>query len=462
MHPPQVVELPADLPPAALAAFQRALSLRAALSDVDPDEDSEVGAAFAEGMAALGLPAFVPYTDDEGAVHGWTDRPIVPSDTLTAAQRAALVALVDASELFGCRFPVPATGWGRRQWLGLEPAGPLWAPGADGQPAFFALRELLLGDEDALVEHLRRMPLALRVPLLAEIDVSQSDLWCDTAELFADVVVKLDGSLGAWAQAFAERVLAGVPASEACNQDHDRAGLTFAALVAAGVPLEPRHDELLRLAVPRTPALLDAWIEAIPEERREAAILAALPKLSFMSGQVAAAVRLLTRWPYASLAIHAEANLAEAINRPGIKAGLKAVYAEHPSVKRAVAAWKKAQPKALTLKRVTGDALADLLPLDALAAAQLVVAARAYNGAACTVEDVLAGRCGGDDAILPETIRYSRFEGPRGKPAYELWSLMTDAGTFFVAGTTDVVGGVVEFSVDCPDVALARALRLAM
>jgi hypothetical protein len=91
--------------------------------------------------------------------------------------------------------------------------------------------------------------------------------------------------------------------------------------------------------------------------------------------------------------------------------------------------------------------------------AQLRAAGRLYDG-----EDLDAGaRLAGDD-------EESSFRGcctlwrvvDGDEPRYDAWLYQVDSGTFFRAGTTEVVAEVIQFGLECADAEVRRELGPAM
>ena len=455
------------------AAFEHALALRAAVTaaervakstDADALRAARAAAdrATRQAMAAVGLAHFEPKAGPDGVFVNFHERPVLRAEALTATQRQVLSALVDQTALFGDDYPIPGTARCRRQWLGLVPPGPLWQPGADGAPRYFEFRRRVAADKQTFETWLAGLPVIERVPLLYELDPVKGDIWADYEPLIGAVVKSLTRDLGPWALAAAEHELSVLGQSKSPTFDNPRIQLVFAALVAAKVPIEPRFDPLLRLDRYQPARLNKAWIAAIAEPRREAAVMAALRAVRFVSDALWLVGDLLPHWPLAAVALYAQANIKDSSQPQELRQTLKAVAAAHPHIKKALADWKKSQPKPLKLKIVSSAKLADLLPLGPEQAAQLEAAACDYNGVVCSAEDLIAGRSAADEVILPETIEYIRLAGPGGLPAFDLWAMMADSGTFFRDGTTEVVGGISQFDVDCADPVLAAALQLAL
>ena len=455
------------------AAFEQAIALRAVVTEAERVPNSMAEAALWAAraaadratrlaMAALGLPHFEPTAKAEGGFVLYSERPVLPAEALTDTQRQVLIALVDQTELFADNYPVPMTARCRRQWLGLVPPGPLWQAGPDGAPRYFDLRRRVAADKRAFQTWLAALPVAEKVPLLYELDLARRDIRAEYESPIGAVLRWLTPDLGPWALAAAERELAVLGQSKSPTYENPRIQLVFAALVAAGVPIEPRFEPLLRIDRPFPTSLNDAWIAAIAEPRREAAVMAALKAVRFVSEALWLVTDLLPRWPFAELALYAEANIKEGREPKAVRQALKDAAAAHSHIKKALADWKKSQPKPLKLKVISTAKLADLLPLSAEQAAQLEAAGREYNGVVCSAADLIAGRSAADEVILPDTIEYTRLEGPRGKPAIDLWAMMADSGTFFAAGTTAVVARICQFDVDCDDAVLGAGLQLAL
>ena len=233
---------PTSLPASVVALLGRVL----ALGGTKAVDDEVLEAATDQLMEAVGfVPSEVRYLE----------RPIPLASALTAEQRAVAEALADHPEVPRGQWPLYWTPWLCRRWLGLEPGEVLFEEvelevegGTVRWPLVHALRHLLIAGADerarALVDAL---PLPARVEALVGLHLADADLEALAfSESLAETTLALlreDVGAGDWARALADWVLA-----EREEHDDGVAMLLFAALVATGATIEPRHDALLRLS----------------------------------------------------------------------------------------------------------------------------------------------------------------------------------------------------------------------
>src|SRR6185503_3855308 len=77
------------------------------------------------------------------------------------------------------RHSLPAAAWVRRQWLGLDPPGPLFQIRIDGVPAFFAVSAAARAGEAQACALLESLPVPTRIALLGEIELTKM-VWSPT------------------------------------------------------------------------------------------------------------------------------------------------------------------------------------------------------------------------------------------------------------------------------------------
>lgn len=94
------------------------------------------------------------------------------------------------------------------------------------------------------------------------------------------------------------------------------------------------------------------------------------------------------------------------------------------------------------------------------ARAQIVAAGKLYDGEDRTPEQRFAEDDGSETSWSGYCFYAPVFDGE--EIAYDAWFMMVDSGTFFRAGTTDAVAGIIQFGLECDDKALRDELGVAM
>jgi len=444
-----------ELPARCAKPLRAALASIITVDDASPDAWARQAKAFDGALAAAGFPP-----DPDGAN---PTRAIPSASTLTPEQRvvAEILAYVEHEQLD--RFALPATAWLRRQWLSLDPPGPLFSIELDNQCAFDALRT---DDADAAQQQLASLPTAQRVALLADIMLAGPDFDLDFVEdtLRADAGA-LGADAGAWAATFADQLLAlfapGRSRGERGNYYAVPVVLqrvVFIALARARVPIEPRWDVLLPLEREVPLDEQKACIAAIPEARREAAMVAALHGAAFPDQMIEVAIALLATYPFEAVAREVAAQIDEARKPKQVQSQLMTLARLHPAIARALGG-KGALPALPALAIVSIVAPVTLGALDATARKQLVATNTWWSNNTLAVEelfDELAGEPA-TERILPSLTAHARISRD-GKPAYDAWLTMGDSGAVYAAGTTDIVAEIIQGDVECTD----RALKMAL
>lgn len=420
----------------------------------------------ATAMAAVGLPRHVAKRPD-GTVVSFESRHIPRAGELTALQRAVLEHIARIARLRLTSYPFPSAGWARRQWLGLEPPGPLFTE-TEGRTYFEIIRQLLTEDPDGdPLECLQSLPAHEQVALLAELHLLTDDAGWMMDDWLGDILGSIDSSCAGWASSFAPRLLDLYATPQAEREASSIDVLrwpTFAALARSGQPIDPSFDVLLpvsRSGVVK-PAFLQECIHAIPEQRREGALLAGLANVTFGNDAVTLGAALLAAHPYPSIARFVLERLDQAWKPEDALRTVQTVAKDHPTVLAALDAFESNRPPVPELRAASRLKPPQLTDLDPVAQAQLEAAARRYSGDERTAKQILAGGADDDGAILPSTIERIRIEDAAGNHAYDAWLYMGDSGTIFEAGTTTVVAERVQAGLEAKDEPVRLALLDAL
>lgn len=412
-------------------------------------------------MQAAGFPPHEP-TQPDGKIVGYSNRAIYRAKDLQPSQRAVAELLASHPEFPTGRYPLPTAHWALRQWIGIDPPGVLFREHEAGT-LFETLRTLKLRDAGAAEAFVVALPIHERVPLLAELSLASSDYDAPHVDaLLHKSVAEIDGSLGAWAQAFAAWLVAYRASSVRYAKSNTLALVlpTFVALVRAGVPIEPAFDPLLPIYARIDEGIRRDCIEAIPEPRREAAIVGALRNVMFESDQVSALQALLPLYPYPGIAAAILANVDAARRPKDALRDVKNAAKSNPAIAAAYAAHVGSRPAIPKLRVASRIHAPKLETLDEIQQAQLVVTSRSFDGRTRTAAQILATD-ENEAGIVPATIELLRIEASKGV-SYDAWLYMSDSGTIFQGGTSEVVAEIIQSGVECTDNALRIALLSAI
>ncbi|MFE4925429.1 hypothetical protein [Streptomyces sp. NPDC056661] len=239
-------------------------------------QDDEVGQGEREALVrtafeAVGYPEYSPSV------------PIPLASELTPAQRALVECFAHLPPQPLWAFAVPEQVWSLRRWLGLDPPGALEAPAPawldpDGAPLWRALH----GHDADRREKLQRLPFAQRLEIFCELSLGAYRMG---RGLLLSTLAKVEelATLGDEGGTVAAR-LADWLVSVADGEDWYPDGRplpdtvrwgVFVALAQAGIPIKPAWDRLLPPPRGVPASLVERCVEAIPAERRAAAIVAA-------------------------------------------------------------------------------------------------------------------------------------------------------------------------------------------
>ena len=406
----------------------------------------------------LWAPVFAATQLDARLERTWSHRAILRASELAEEQRAVAEALARTPGPWFSEQKLPCPAWVKRQWLGIDPPGPLFRLLVDGAPLYHVLR-------------------AGRADLATLSPVDYVAACCDLRLMRMDGGGgSLEGPLpdagaagGAFGVAFAERLLAMFdgkqPKSERGNLETapvDLRRAAFLSMVRAGVTIEPRWDALLPLEVWMPLEERRACIAAVPEARREAAVEAALRRVMFPSNQAQVALDVLEEHPFASAAKLAIEQLDDVEDGVAAVERLRAAAARSPAVAKALVPLEKRLAKAPKLRVARRVSPVTRAALDGPREKQLLAANRRYEGKARTLEQLFAATEGDGDAMLPAHTTLLFLEDETGTPTHEAWLTMGDSGSVFKAGTTTVVAQLIQKSLECKQLPLSFALRAAL
>ena len=233
------------------------------------------------------------------------------------------------------------------------------------------------------------------------------------------------------------------------------ANTVLLAILRAGRTFEAKYDRLVALDdyawEPRVPFMREI-VEAIPEQRRERAVEAALARLKGPTWQLAIAMRMLETFPYGAIARQALAHIDEGKPRKVLQQ-LGELAKQHPVIGDVLREYKAGQappPKLVVLERTTPS----FDELDAISRKQVELCAERFDGRTLSAAQLVAGD--EDEPIAP--FERTRIADAKRTPAFDAWRYSVDGGTVFRAGSTDVIAEIIQDGLECSD----RALRLAL
>ncbi len=271
----------------------------------------------------------------------------------------------------------------------------------------------------------------------------------------AAVLAALRGEGAAWAREQLEARAAILESDTVAVIEAERALLWLFALVRAGVAIEPRWDRALVYAVPHLapPSMFVECALAIPEDRRERAVVAAMQATGhgIAGNKLAAGLALLEAFDSRAIAAAMIEAVKSGIRQPALEEKLDALATTRPGVRRALIDWQATLAKPLALK-----VKARLHPIDEAALSP----AHAAQLAALRQSDP-------DDFGDPEMIgdlELRTLTDAKGEHVFDFWLFASDSGAVFEAGTTREVAhriqGFVELALSQPaDASLLAGLR---
>ena len=399
---------------------------------------------------------------------------LLPAERLTPAQRAL------AQTLAACRIHTKSScGYGRRyavpegedlaQWLGLEPPDALSETVSfelhgvvQSEPLWRAVLLLQAEDHAAKAKHkeafIQALPLAKRWELWGLCNLRFPRPWgledhvFFPLDFYAEAHQHLvDGSAHAWAARFLDALLAKQ------NRSLGRSTLLpFLMLARANAPIEPRWFALLPTAGRFD--LVDEIIFSIPIAQRGAAVQQWFDRMLFPNDVVKAAIRILPRMPDPAVVARALEAIPKAMGSALLhRRALRTASGTHAELLALIDAADAAAgpPMVLTLLAVrTPTTVAELTEEDQ---AQLLVAGKRYHGKATSLV-VLMSR-DNEETSLNHDLTVLSIGDAKGKPLYDGWLYMTDAGCFFTKGKTRVVAERAQFAIESKNEKLSEALE---
>ena len=392
-------------------------------------------------------------------------RNVYRASQLTPTQRAAAIFLAQHPEFPTHRYPLPGAPWAIRRWLGLDAPGVLFEEREDGRTPYEALRSFDT-QHFTFQEHFATLHWRDRrdsVQALTDLSLLMPDCRLVPINELHALLPEIDGSLGTWALARAQWLLDDRAQGQAEVPMHVTMAVLppiYLALMRAGLSNAPHFDVLLTIS--RWCSVSPDWlietqcalVNAISEERREAALISATDNLMFETERVHALQQLLPYFPYPAVAAYLLAHAHEA-QHP--KRTLEAVQAV-AETNSAIATLYEAHMNALgAIPKLRAVALVPMPPCSTLSEAQkaqLAVLGRRWS---FNAEQMLAAASENDGELNLVVI-----EDEYG-PVFEAWLNEGDEGNIFRADTTEEVawmgqGGIPE----CDDKALLAALREAL
>ena len=471
MPHPNEAELVRSLPKDVAKTLASALK-----ADASPKRASKT---FVKVLLEIGYPANRAYT--YGRLVDLTDerwRGEMPvASELTPVQRtlAELLAYRDGIELFHFAdgqwqlFAMPETAANRRRWLALEPPGPLerdvtYTLGAETrtEPAWRALQRAVQRGREATKEAFASMRVAERLRVIGGLAPMSYGL-TSAAEWLPECFTPegIGAEHAAWARAEADRLL-----SLGARETRRVRFVVFPALVRANVSIEDRYFPLLPFEpnpnrLPPLKAIVSECLGAIPDERREEAVMAALAAEND-DDRESISWSMLELLPYAGVARIAIEGVS-AQDLPGILGRLDALGERHEAVREVVEEHRRAQARKKPVRALARGATrtpSSVTDLTALQAMQLEVFGNAYDGRSLAAKDRLSKTGGVDDGSFTGFLELVDFVAAGTDEVLYEAILMIDSGSIFEAGTTREVAAIIQGGLDqCQDASLFAALK---
>ena len=352
-----------------------------------------------------------------------------------------------------------------RRWLGHSPPGVLE-------------RELTYEHKgDVLTEPIWRAMLRKQKPVggndrfFHELDLT----FAERLEVFADIYfgafrlkrnrltwgsrAQMSGDHGDWARRTAERAIEGGYGTLSMELKW----AAFLGLVRAGIPIEPRWDILLPAGYGPELELMRECVQAIPQDRRDDALVRAVRALSFGSSIVRCGLAMLHDFPSRALTqlvlnnADAATTGTEKLTKAETLERLEAAAKVHDVVGRTV----RAHRDGIVVPDLRCVALVVPKTADELTAtqcAQIVQAGVGYDGREQTIEQRLSDAPELEESSFLGSLELRVFADPTGAPLYDAYSYAGDSGSIFEHGTLNEVGQVIQGGLQCADSGLREAL----
>lgn len=453
------MELPLEL----RALFDQAIEATNALSTEWIREEREACAASCHrAMRAAGFPPHDPLRTTRGHRVPYVARTVYRASALSPTQRAAAAFLALHPELPIGDYPLPGSPWAIRRWLGLDPPGVLFEEREDGRTLYEALRSFD-SYQAPFHAYLQTLPWRDRVQALTDLSLATSDCAVPPVNELHALLPEIDDSLGTWALARAEWLLEHRAAGRPSIPLHVTMAVLppiYLALMRAGLANAPRFDALLPIS--QWCSVQETWlirthcalVNAISEERREAALMAALDNLMFDTERVFALQHLLPYFPYPVVARYVLDHAHEARAPQRTWNAVRVVAETSPAIMALYETHMAALGPIPTLRAVSLVARPPFDTLTDAQQAQLAALGHPWNRSA---EQMLA--TGYENALEMNLVSLEN----EGGLVLEAWLNEGDEGSIFRAGTTEQIawmgqGGIPE----CEDQAMLAALREAL
>jgi len=436
------------------------------LSALPPELASQVRDALAKEDRLRGQ-ALVPAFQAAGFPEG----PVYPlPESLTPTQRA-LAELAAHGISTPMRFALPWTRATARGWLGIDAPGPCEAivevaRGGEKStlPLWRAIQDLG-ADHKAVGQLLSKMTPsdAARTYVALARSAYRFDangvLWYGGV----DFLDRLGPEAAAWARNVAREWLdeLGSGAHPGLYADVTRQVLAV-AMARSGVPEDPRLDVLLPINFGTKTEVSVEYVRSLPEDRRLPAVLRALSvrQLPNVIIQHALALLEVLDAPEIVQVILEQSAQSDVPPKSVVKKALADLAKRKPGVKHAVEEARRSAPAPIVLRVTSIRRLRDVTELGPIEREQLRIAGKAWDGRDLSPDR----RVGSSEEAFGGVLELRAFSDAAGSPRYDAWLYAGDSGSYFLAGSTTEIGGMIQGSVELngpADAALRDALQEA-
>jgi len=143
-----------------------------------------------------------------------------------------------------------------------------------------------------------------------------------------------------------------------------------------------------------------------------------------------------------------------------VKKALADLAKRKPGVKHAVEEARRSAPAPIDLRVTSIRRLRDVTELGPIEREQLRIAGKAWDGRDLSPDR----RVGSSEEAFGGVLELRAFSDAAGSPRYDAWLYAGDSGSYFLAGSTTEIGGMIQGSVELngpADAALRDALQEA-